>query len=195
MQVLQKFYSQRKIATFAVHQSQFTKAQIAEHFGFLLPVKNDNGYHVFVSYRWVANSSISSSYKFSLFNNDSSHADNADSDYTAAFVNSLSNYVVGSKGENIQVFYDMFSLKEGEQFDTAFMLAMVNTYVVVPFVTTEALKRMCENGSVDVIDHVLLEWWLALTLFNNNIGKVKAIFPVFCGQVRLWGSWCDHSVC
>ena len=51
----------------------------------------------------------------SLSNNNSSHGD--DSDYTAAFVNSLSNYVVGSRGEIIQVFYDMFSLKEGEQFD------------------------------------------------------------------------------
>ena len=95
---------------------------------------------------------------------------------------------MGSRGEIIQVFYDMFSLKEGEQFDTAFMRAMVNTYVVVPFVTTEALKRMCEDGRIDLIDHVLLEWWLALTLLNNNIGKVKAIFPVFCGQVSFWGA-------
>ena len=94
---------------------------------------------------------------------------------------------MGSHGEIIQVFYDMFSLKEGEQFDTAFMWAMVNTCVVVPFVTTEALKRMCENGKIDVIDHVLLKWWLALTLLNNKIGKVKAIFPVFCGKVSLSG--------
>ena len=85
----------------------------------------------------------------------------------------------------ISVFYDAFSLKEGEQFATAFMTALVNSCVIVPFVTYDALQRMCSNGSFNEIDHVLLEWWLALTLHKSEAGKVKAIFPVFCGQVRL----------
>lgn len=90
------------------------------------------------------------------------------------------------------VFFGAKSSEDEEQFDVGFMKAMTRSFVVVPFVTTEALKRMCHFGSEDVLDTVLLEWWLALSLYHNKEGNVRAILPVFCGEVckgeECWGS-------
>ena len=89
----------------------------------------------------------------------------------------------------MQVFYDKFSLRIGEQFVNAFMHGMTNSLVVVPFLTTGAIERMCDENNLTRIDHVLLEWWLALTLLNGKIGKVKAVLPVFCGEVKFFKIW------
>ncbi len=91
---------------------------------------------------------------------------------------------MGSKGEAVTVFYDATGLKEGEQFDVAFMRALSNTLVVVPFVTAAALQRMCQEGSANFVDNVLLEWWLTLTLHQAKQGRVRAVLPVMCGEVR-----------
>jgi len=109
-----------------------------------------------------------------------------DTEFTSCFVNALSIYNVGRSGEAMNIFYDAFSLEEGKQFDIAFMKALSQTLVVVPFITAAALQRMCEAGSVNNIDHVLLEWWLAYSLLKAGQGRVKAILPVVCGEVS-WG--------
>ncbi len=83
----------------------------------------------------------------------------------------------------MSVFYDASGLKEGEQSDVAFMRALSNTLVVVPFVTAAALERMCTEGSVYSVDNVLLEWWLTLTLHQAKQGRVRAVLPVICGEV------------
>lgn len=83
----------------------------------------------------------------------------------------------------LNVFYDTFSLREGERFDKTFMLGMARSHVVTPFVTAHALKRMCEPDSWLKVDNVLLEWWLALTLHTARIGAVSKIIPVFVGEV------------
>lgn len=106
-----------------------------------------------------------------------------DTSHTSAFVNSLSNFLIASQGQPLAVFYDVKSLEDGEQFDVAFMKAMCQTLVVTPFVTAEALKRMCAQNSLREVDNLLLEWWLALCLFHSKQGKVRAILPVFCGEV------------
>ncbi len=108
-----------------------------------------------------------------------------DTDHTSWFVNALSTFDnVGSKGEVVTVFYDATGLKEGEQFHVAFMRALSKTLVVVPFVTAAALQRMCVEGSVNSVDNVLLEWWLTLTLHQAKQGRVRAVLPVMCGEVR-----------
>jgi hypothetical protein len=112
-----------------------------------------------------------------------SHVDGQDTDFTSCFVNALSLYTVGQAGDAISIYYDAFSLEEGKQFDTGFMRGLSQSLVVVPFVTAAALRRMCAEGSTKEIDHVLLEWWLAVTLEKTGKGAVKAIMPIFCGEV------------
>ncbi len=88
----------------------------------------------------------------------------------------------------MSIFYDTFSLEEGQDFVVSFMRGLSESLLVVPFITTAALKRMCEADSVSKVDNVLLEWWLALTLVKAGAGRVKAVLPVFAGTVR-GGEW------
>ncbi len=106
-----------------------------------------------------------------------------DTDYSPSCVNNLSNSPVGASGEALVVFYDQQSLEDGEQFDVAFSTALAESLVVTPFLTTSALKRMCQADSIEQLDNVLLEWWLALTLYHSQQGRVRAVLPVFCGEV------------
>ena len=129
----------------------------------LLPAKNTSDcYDIFLSYRHGG----------------------YDSEMAADLWNSLSGFALGEKGRHMAVFWDAKSLKTGVQFDTDFMVALSTTLVFSPLITPHALKRMALPGSQNKLDHVLLEWWLALTLFWIPGFPVSHIVPVFCGKVR-----------
>lgn len=84
----------------------------------------------------------------------------------------------------MNIFFDSWSLPNGKQFDVTFMRGLSRSLVVTPFVTAYALERMCSPDSEHQLDNVLLEWWLALTLYQSQVAKVRAILPIFCGTVR-----------
>lgn len=86
------------------------------------------------------------------------------------------------------IFFDNFSLEDGVEFDVTFMRGMCRALVAVPFVTADALERMCQPGSENSLDHVLLEWWLALALKGGERTRLEYILPIFCGEVSLSGS-------
>lgn len=111
----------------------------------------------------------------------------ADSERASCLVNALSTHTVGAKGELLNIFFDCFSLADGAQFDVTFMTGLSRSLVVTPFVTADALLRMCEPNSELKLDHVLLEWWLALTLYQCESAIVEAILPIFCGEVSVGG--------
>lgn len=115
------------------------------------------------------------------------YSQGADSHKASCFVNALTDYTIGAHGELLNIFFDSFSLPDGEQFDVTFMMGLSRSLVVTPFITSDALARMCQPNSEQRLDHVLLEWWLALTLYENEAATVKSILPVFCGEVRGWG--------
>lgn len=81
------------------------------------------------------------------------------------------------------IFFDNYSLEDGLQFDETFMRGLARSLVAVPFVTADALARMCEADSEQHIDHVLLEWWLALVLAKADDTTLRYILPIFCGEV------------
>jgi len=129
----------------------------------LLPAKNTSDcYEIFLSYR---------------------HGE-LDSEMAADLWNSFSYLALGDKGRHVAVFWDVKSLETGVQFDTSFMVALSTALVFSPLITPHALKRMAMPGSQNKLDHVLLEWWLALTLFWIPGFPVSHIVPVFCGKVR-----------
>jgi hypothetical protein len=90
---------------------------------------------------------------------------------------------VGETGKPMNIFFDNFSLEDGLQFDETFMRGLARSLVAVPFVTADALARMCEANSEQRIDHVLLEWWLALVLAKAEGTALRYILPIFCGEV------------
>lgn len=91
-------------------------------------------------------------------------------------------------------FFDRLSLPSGQAFDVSFMRGIVNSYVFTPFVTAYALERMCGADSLQHLDHLLLEWWLALTLHNMDSQMVYAILPIFSGKVGGGGGDVDCCV-
>jgi hypothetical protein len=91
----------------------------------------------------------------------------------------------------MNIFFDNSSLEDGLQFDETFMRGLARSLVAVPFVTADALARMCKRGSETRIDHVLLEWWLALILAKAERTTLRYILPIFCGEVGGQGSACS----
>jgi hypothetical protein len=45
------------------------------------------------------------------------------------------------------------------------------------------LERMKSVDSLTSVDHVLLEWWLAMTLVQSPSYPVIRIVPILCGTV------------
>jgi hypothetical protein len=110
-----------------------------------------------------------------------------ESERAGCLVNALSTANVGETGKPMNILFDNFSLENGLQFDETFMRGLSRALVAVPFVTADALARMCEAGSETRIDHVLLEWWLALVLAKAEGTMLRFILPIFCGEVRYVG--------
>lgn len=65
------------------------------------------------------------------------------------------------------------------------MLGLAQSLVFTPFVTMHALTRMTQEANLNQTDHVLLEWWLAFTLYSIPGYPVYRIMPIFCGSVSL----------
>ena len=84
------------------------------------------------------------------------------------------------------VFHDTKSIPAGARFDLVFMRALCNTVVCCPYVTPDAVKRMQDPANLTRIDHVLLEWSLALYL--NETRQLECIYPILAGEVWLLGS-------
>jgi hypothetical protein len=135
-----------------------TSSYVQAHFPALLLADQDY-YHAFISYRR------------SLF------ADNA----AEAMYSYLTLQVLGPR--KVAVFRDTVALKNGLEFDKSFMQAMLHSLVVVPLVTLDTLERMKLEDKLTTIDHVLLEWHLALTLLDLKGFPVLRIAPILCGSV------------
>jgi len=87
-------------------------------------------------------------------------------------------------GKEVEVFRDSVKLKSGLSFDQSFLEAMLKALVVVPLITPDTLKRMMAKEGLNEVDHVLLEWWLALHLLAIHGFPVYRIAPILCGTVR-----------
>jgi hypothetical protein len=88
-------------------------------------------------------------------------------------------------GHEVEVFRDSVTLKSGLAFDESFMQAMLQCLVVVPLITPDTLERMKPFSGLNTVDHVLLEWWLAMTLVAIPGFPVYRIAPILCGAVGL----------
>ena len=136
-----------------------------QHFAALLPTPNLSGiYGAFISYR------------HGLFA----------ADAVEAMYLYLTLQVLG--GKEVEVFRDSVKLKSGLSFDQSFLEAMLKAVVVVPLITPDTLKRMMAKEGLNEVDHVLLEWWLALYLLAIHGFPVYRIAPILCGTVR-------HGLC
>jgi hypothetical protein len=141
--------------------------QVKDQFESVLPIhKDDKGFwDVFISYR---------------------RSDHFDTNVASTLWNSLGLATIGKDGQRIMTFLDSQSLTYGQQFDTGFMNAMAESLVVTPIITPQALEGMCSERSLQEVDNVLLEWWLALTLHKRtDLLACRHIYPLFFGDIRM----------
>jgi hypothetical protein len=140
-------------------------AYVRAQFPALLPTLSQGTYHAFFSYR---------------------HGEFA-ANAAEAVYRYLTMQVLGS--HKVEVFRDCVKLKAGLAFDESFMQAMLQSLVAVPLITPDTLYRMKSVDSLNSVDHVLLEWWLAMILLQSPGYPVIRIVPIVCGTVGSSGCY------
>jgi hypothetical protein len=93
----------------------------------------------------------------------------------------FSTYNIGEDNRAVSVFLDNKRLRDGRNFVDDFARALVNSLIVVPVVSSDALKRMRDHDPHQK-DHVLMEWFMALECFHSPASRVTRVLPVLFGQ-------------
>jgi GTPase SAR1 family protein len=148
------------------------------HYKQSLPLSS---YDIFLSYRWNAQDSPLVSSLFQQFCR-----------YDLSSSSSSSSSTREKDKEDycpISVFMDQLRLQDGENYRNAFVAALLESRVIVPVITVEALKKMIYHDP-NQIDNLLLEWILSLSLeetrekrgSNSTEGK---IIPIIFGSYEL----------
>eukprot|EP01043_Picozoa_sp_COSAG02_P007593 COSAG02_NODE_230_length_28060_cov_5.226816_8_plen_1993_part_00 len=79
----------------------------------------------------------------------------------------------------LRIYLDQARLIDGQRWDKGFLEGLSNSLVVMPIVSTGALRSML-GASETVVDNVLLEWLMTLELHER--GAVKAVLPLLVGE-------------
>jgi hypothetical protein len=107
-----------------------------------------------------------------------------------ALFDSLSNNhnVDSMQHRAVEVFLDTNRLEDGKHFQKSFISSLINSYVITPIISKDALLRIV-NHAPDTVDNLLIEWITALECLhinsNNNDKKVRLarIYPILFGSV------------
>lgn len=137
--------------------------------------------HIFC--QWLKPTSLLKSYDVFL----SYRQGDCDAAFANALFDSFTNFTIGTTNRAIDVFIDTVRIPLGIRFDEAFSDALINSTLVVMLVTTESLDRMVQHDP-NVVDHLLLEWILAVECNhanNEKATKIKGIFPVIFGSRKI----------
>jgi GTPase SAR1 family protein len=124
-----------------------------------------SGYDIFLSYRW----------------------NDQDSPFVKCLFDEFSYYNLSSERYSpVSVFLDNRRLLDGEDFRDNIVSSLLQSTVIVPIITVEALKRLIHHNPVQ-IDNLLLEWILAIHLSNVAQPSVSAIkvVPLVFGSYSL----------
>ena len=136
------------------------KTQLKEQYGdWLVDDALRSDYDVFISYRWGT----------------------LDSRFTERLRDRYSTFNIGEDCRAVSVFLDNKRLRDGRNFVNDFGRALVNSYVIVPVVSSDALVRMADHDP-NYKDNVLLEWIMALECFHSPDSRVARVLPVLFGR-------------
>eukprot|EP01038_Epipyxis_sp_PR26KG_P010757 gene10757-14446_t len=125
-------------------------------------------YDGFISYRWGYN----------------------DSRFAKALFDSISNYynVDATEHRSVEVFLDTDRLENGTHLQQSFISSLINSYVVTPIISKNALHKMVTHNPNET-DNLLVEWITAMECLhinksnNNGMIKLMRIFPIMLGSV------------
>ena len=116
-------------------------------------------YDVFLSYRWGNNDSM----------------------FVQCVFDRLTLHTVGYTHRSIVTFLDNRRLQMGRQLQGDLAKAISNTSIMMPIISSEALKKMLDH-SPSTVDNVLLEWLLALNCYRHISCRLNKILPVLFGS-------------
>jgi serine/threonine protein kinase len=141
-------------------------------------------YNVFLSYRVKSEHALA----LSLFNTISAVAAAGPASQTAA-INTA------PQEERLTVYLDKVRLIDGQRWDQGFVDGLGSSDVFVPLISVGALEpmtRLQSSSDSSSADNVLLEWMVALWLYQH--GHIKSILPLLLGDVDAstdGGGWCS----
>lgn len=92
----------------------------------------------------------------------------------------LTLFTVDSTHRSIVTFLDNHRLQMGRQIQGDLVRAIMNTHIVLPVVSSDALMRMKDHDPT-VVDNVLLEWIIALNCYKHVDCIINKILPVLFG--------------
>ena len=141
----------------------FSSEQIISNYAPWLQVYDQKEqYDLFISYRW-------SQY---------------DKPIARRIFDSMSNHRLHRR--IVDVFLDVFRLREGQRFDEEFATALIKSSVVMPLFSMGAFEKM-KTHDAKLPDNVLLEWIIAHECLEarkkgDTISRITSIYPILFGK-------------
>ena len=146
--------------TGALGRTLLTPQQMMERFGPWLKIYDFlEKYDIFVSY----------------------HKGPQDKELALAMFTMLSNFSCGAELRAVEVFLDERRLQHGRRSQDDFIQSIVNSFIVVPIFSVDALANIMKHDP-SVVDSALLEWICAIEGYKSDYSRIKYIYPLFFGR-------------
>jgi hypothetical protein len=109
------------------------------------------------------------------------HKGPQDEELALAMFTMLSNFSCGVQSRAVEVFLDEKRLQHGKRSQDGLVQSIVNSTIVVPIFSIDALAKIKAHDPFD-IDSVLLEWICAIEGYKSDYSRIKYIYPLFRGK-------------
>jgi len=109
------------------------------------------------------------------------HKGPQDKELALAMFTMLSNFSCGSELRAVEVFLDERRLQHGRRSQDGCIQSIVNSTIVVPIFSFDALAKIVTHDP-SVVDSVLLEWICAIEGYKSDYSRIKYIYPLFSGR-------------
>ena len=103
-----------------------------------------------------------------------------DKDLALAMFTMLSNFSCSDELRAVEVFLDERRLQYGRRSQDDFIQAIVNSTIVVPIFSVDALAQIVKHDP-SVVNSALLEWICAIEGYNYS--RINYLYPLFCGRI------------
>jgi hypothetical protein len=104
-----------------------------------------------------------------------------DKELALAMFTILSDFICGKELRTVEVFFDERRLQHGRRSQDDSVQSIVNSTIVVPIFSVDALANIVTHDP-SLVDIVLLEWICALEGHKSDYSRIKYIYPLFCGS-------------
>jgi hypothetical protein len=104
-----------------------------------------------------------------------------DKELALAMFTMLSNFSCGAELRAVEVFLDERRLQHGRRSQDDFIQSIVNSIIVVPIFSFDALAKIVTHDPL-VVDSVLLQWICAIEGYKSDYSRIKYIYPLFSGR-------------